>query len=176
MSRELLILRHAKSDWETDAPSDFQRPLAKRGRKDAPRMGKWLREQGITPDHVLSSPALRARQTVEHVCDELGLDRKTIEWDENVYLAELNTLLEVIANCPTSARRVLLVGHNPGLEDLLEYLCRDATSLPSDGKVLPTATVARVELPDKWKRLVPGSGKLVSLTRPRELKASGKRT
>ena len=64
MPRELLILRHAKSAWDTNAPSDFERPLAKRGRRAAPRVGRWLEEQGLIPDHVVSSPAERAKQTV----------------------------------------------------------------------------------------------------------------
>ena len=74
MSRELLVLRHAKSAWDTNAPSDFERPLAKRGRRAAPRVGRWLEEQGLIPDHVVSSPAERAKQTVIAVCQALGID------------------------------------------------------------------------------------------------------
>lgn len=170
MPRELLILRHAKSAWDTGAASDFERPLAPRGRKAAPRVGRWLAGQGLVPDYVVSSPAERARQTVEAVCTELGLGTENIRWDRRIYGGWTRTLIDVLRGSPASAGRVLIAGHNPGLEDLLESLCSERIESPPDGKLMPTAAVAllRVDLP--WADLQPGCAALLSLIRPRQLK------
>lgn len=171
MPRELLILRHAKSAWDTDAPSDFERPLATRGRKAAPRVGRWLGEQGLAPDHVVSSPAERARQTVIAVCQELGIETERIHWDRRIYGGWTRTLIEVLRESPAEARRVLIAGHNPGLEDLLQALCAEPVRRPPDGKLMPTAAVARLEIGVPWAELEPSSGRLLSLTRARSLEA-----
>ena len=168
-NRELLILRHAKSAWDTPAASDFDRPLNGRGKRDAPRIGHWMADQGLVPDHVVASPARRARATARRVCRELGLDPDAIDWQQRAYLANLPTLLGLLAECPAAAGRVLLVGHNPGLEELLEYLAGDDLGEPPGGKRLPTATVARLALPADWDRLEAGCGRLLSWTRPRDL-------
>lgn len=170
MTRELLILRHAKSDWDTGVPSDFERPLAKRGRKDAPRVGEWLYREGLIPTVVVSSPAQRARETAIKVCKYLEVPKKAILWDREVYHADLPALLAVLARLPTEAGAVLLVGHNPGLEELLRHLAGADLDEPADGKLLPTATVARLEMPRDWSALQPGCGGLVSIVRPKQLK------
>ncbi|MCG6940781.1 MAG: histidine phosphatase family protein [Thiohalocapsa sp.] len=170
MPRELLILRHAKSDWDTNAASDFERPLAKRGRKDAPRVGEWLYREGLIPRVIVSSPAQRARETTLKVCKCLDLPRKDIVWDEAVYDADLSTLLAVLARMPSDAELVLLVGHNPGLEELLRHLAGSDVEEPTDGKLLPTATVARLEMPNDWSELAGGCAGLVALVRPKQLK------
>jgi phosphohistidine phosphatase len=170
MSRELLILRHAKSNWDSDAKSDFARPLAKRGKKDAPRVGAWLYREGLVPDLVVSSPAERARQTAVAVCKGLDYKRKEVVWDEAVYEATLADLLEVLARLPGDAKTVLLVGHNPGLEHLLGHLVGDDLDLPGDGNLLPTAALARLDMPDDWSDLTPGCAQLVNLTRPKALR------
>lgn len=167
-ARELLVLRHAKSDWGESA-SDFDRPLAKRGRKDAPRVGRWLREEGLAPDLVLSSPAKRARETAERVVEALGSDAGEVRWEPRLYDADLGRILRVLAEKSVAGRRVLLVGHNPGLEDLVLHLGGDAVAIPGDGKVLPTAAVARFRMPPDWGRLPPGSGELLALVRPAEM-------
>lgn len=154
-ARRLLIMRHAKSDWGTPGQPDFDRPLAKRGQRDAPRMGEWLLAQGLVPDLCLSSPARRAEETARKVCKVLGLDKQAIRWEERIYDATLRDLLAVLADAPGDRRLVLLVGHNPGLEDLLGYLVRD----PGD-KSLPTAAVACVRLKPDWRTLPAGSGHL----------------
>jgi phosphohistidine phosphatase len=169
MSRQLLILRHAKSSWDSDAPTDFERPLSKRGQHDAPRMGAWLRQQGCIPDYVVSSPAKRAKQTVRRVCEALAIETDQTHWEPRIYEASPGTLLHVLADCPDKAETVLLVGHNPGLESLVEYLCGDRTPAPTDGKLLPTATVARLAMPDDWGQLETGCAHLISITRPRSL-------
>jgi len=169
MSRELLLLRHAKSDWDSGTSTDFDRPLAKRGKNDAPKVGAWLYREGLVPDHVVSSPAERARQTATKVCKRLDFKKKRIVWDAAIYEARLPELLEVLSRVPPEAATVLLIGHNPGLEELLRHLVADDYEPPGDGKLLPTAAVARLEMPDDWGLLDPGSAQLLSLTRPRAL-------
>jgi phosphohistidine phosphatase len=168
MPRELLLLRHAKSAWGTDAPTDFERPLAGRGQRDAPRMGAWLREQELLPDHVVSSPARRATQTVQLALEEMGLDAGAVVFTDDVYDATVSDLLNVLADCPAESRRVLLVGHNPACEDLVEHLA-GRVDAPPHGKPFPTAALAHLAMPDDWSRLPRGCAELVSLTRPRTL-------
>lgn len=169
MPRELLILRHAKSDWGSGPASDFERPLSRRGKSDAPRVGAWLYREGLVPDHVVSSPAERARQTAVKVCKGMELSKKRILWEPSIYEADLSALLAVLRGCPSDARTVLLVGHNPGLETLLRYLVGDDLELAQDGKLLPTASLARVEMPDDWSELEGGCAQMVSITRPKGL-------
>ena len=121
------------------------------------------------PDHVVSSPAKRASQTAIKVCKRLDFKKSRIFWEERLYEAGVPELLGVLANCPGQAATVLLIGHNPGLEDLVRHLAGDDLPLPEDGKLMPTATVARFEMPDDWSRLDAGSAHLLSMTRPRSL-------
>ena len=169
MKRELLILRHAKSAWDTGAARDIDRPLASRGEKAAPRVGRWLMKQELIPDYVVSSPAERARQTVLAVCREVGFDPDRIQWDERVYGAWTRTLIYVLRETPDDTRRVLIAGHNPGLEDLVRTLSADPVSTPENGKLMPTAALARFEISDSWADLGPGSGQLLSITRANSL-------
>ena len=168
MSRELIIMRHAKSDWNHTALSDFERPLNKRGQASAPKIGYWLRQQGLLPDHVVSSPAIRAKQTANLVCAELGFSRAEIRWDGRIYDAALADLLAVLTDCPNTALRVLLIGHNPGLEYLLMHL-HSNPKIPHSDKLMPTAAVGHMQLPDDWHQLDPACGQLLTLQHPREL-------
>lgn len=170
MPRELLLLRHAKSDWESGALNDFDRPLAKRGHQDAPRVGEWLSQEGLVPDLVVSSPAARARETALQVCKAMQVKEKKIVWDGEIYESGVSSLLAVLGRCPEKSRAVLLIGHNPGLEDLLRYLLGEDVETPADGKLLPTATVARLEMPKDWEQLTAGCAKLLELRRPRREK------
>ncbi|MGB5733110.1 MAG: histidine phosphatase family protein [Thiohalocapsa sp.] len=170
MSRELLLLRHAKSDWDSGAADDFDRPLAKRGRKDAPLVGAWLYREGMIPDHFVSSPAARARETALLVCKSLDLKKKRIVWDQGVYESDLAGLLEVLARVPPGSGTVLLVGHNPGLETLVRFLTGNDVDEPSDGKLMPTAALARLEMPDDWSHLEAGCATAMGIVRPKQLK------
>ena len=170
MSRELLILRHAKSDWTDKALSDFERPLTKRGKRDAPLVGAWLYREGLVPSCVLSSPAARARETTLKVCKSLDFKKKHITWDAGLYDAGLDALLAALARCPEDAPTVLLVAHNPGLEDLLKHLVGTDDPDPEEDKLLPTAALARLEMPDDWSRLDPGCAVLLAMVRPKGLK------
>lgn len=169
MSRELLIMRHAKSDWDSSARHDFDRPLAKRGKRDAPRVGAWLYREGLVPNLILSSPAERARATVLRVCKRLDMNKQNIRWDQRIYEAETATLLDILGECPPESTTVLMVGHNPGLESLLGYLSDNDFDLPADGKLLTTAAIARLEMPTDWTCLARGCASLISLTRPKDL-------
>ena len=169
MPRELLVLRHAKSDWDSKSASDFDRPLNRRGKHDAPKVGSWLYREGLIPDHVVASPAERARQTALKVCKGLEIAKGRIVWDPEIYEATLTELLNVLARCPAQARTVLLIGHNPGLETLIRHLCGDDLELPEDGKLMPTAALARLEMPLSWETLERGCAQLLGVTRPRGL-------
>jgi phosphohistidine phosphatase len=167
--RHLLIMRHAKSDWDTGAKSDFDRPLSKRGKRDAPRMGQWLLENKLIPDWILSSPALRAKETALHVCKALGIKTDAIHWQPAIYEAELKSLLGVLAQCPKDKQLTLLIGHNPGLENLLDYLTEGTTAFPANKKRIPTAAIAYLALPSDWDTFDRGRGKLKAITYPKAL-------
>lgn len=168
MTRELLILRHGKSDWSADT-DDFHRPLKDRGKRGAQRIGVWLAQQDLRPDYIVSSSAERAMVTAEKTCKVMGLGTQQIHSDRAVYEAGLQNLLQVLAACPETAQRVLLVGHNPGLEQLLEYLVAEQVPDTADGKLLPTATLARLEMPADWQQLESGCAVLKSIIRPASL-------
>lgn len=168
MSRQLLVLRHGKSDWNIDA-SDFERPLKNRGKRDAQRMGAWLQQQGLIPDFIISSPAKRAKNTAEKLAKAMGLTAKHVHFDERIYAAELTDLKNVLNDCPESSARVLLIGHNPSLENLIENLHNGKLQRPEDGKLLPTATLAILSMPDHWGLLHKGCATVESITRPATL-------
>lgn len=166
--RTLLVLRHGKSDWGT-GEDDFDRPLVSRGRQGSRKMGAWIKLRKLRPDAVVSSPAMRARETTEAACAAMGLPAKKIRWDERIYAAPTEFLLAALADCPKGARRVMLVGHNPGLEQLVEFLCEGEVDIPDDGKLLPTSALAHLEVLADWGDLVRGCAKLVSVTRPAQV-------
>lgn len=166
--RELIILRHAKSAWDTDAPDDFDRPLALRGLRASKRMGRYIAETGLVPDAVVCSTATRAVQTVLGVAQAARFTLRTVRFEGAIYEAGLSTLLDVLGDCDPGAHRTMIVGHNPGLEYLLDHVA-GGVPIPGDGKLLPTAALARVDLPGDWRRLERGQGKLIGLTRVRDL-------
>ncbi|MEO5332434.1 MAG: histidine phosphatase family protein [Magnetococcus sp. YQC-5] len=170
MARQLIIMRHAKSAWDTDANSDFERPLAKRGLQDAPRMGQWLLDNDLIPDFILSSPAQRAKQTILAVCKVLDIKKKAVHWDGRIYGAGTEELLEVLTEIPKQTKTAMIVGHNPGLEMLVSYLVQKKmeTSGEEEG-MIKTATVAHLRMSDDWSHLAPGCATLVTLISPREL-------
>ena len=168
MSRTLVLLRHGKSDWST-GEEDYDRPLKKRGRNASTLVGKWLKTHDQVPDFVVASSAKRAMQTAEIACEAMGLQNKNKKSRKHIYLATPEDLLYVLEDCPEQAQRVMLVGHNPGLEELLYYLLNGRLTIPEDGKIMPTATVAILHMPDSWSKLECGSAELEFLVRPREL-------
>ena len=161
--RTLLLLRHAKSSWSEAGRSDHDRSLTERGKQDAPRMGQLLKDQGLVPDLIVSSTAKRARKTAEKVARTCGYSGE-IRQTEALYLAPVAQYLELLRQLPDQHQRVLLVGHNPGLEDLLE-------TLTGRCERLSTATLAQITFEAASWRELGGttSGQLVNLWRPKEL-------
>ena len=164
-----MLLRHGKSDWLAGATKDFNRPLAKRGEKASRRIGKWLLENGLFPEHIISSPASRAYKTAQNVCTVAGMPTAILSADERLYLADVESLLEVIHQCPPDACSLMIIGHNPGLEDLLDYLCTDPAPEYANGKLMPTAALALLQFNGPWNELDAGSARLQMLIRPRQL-------
>ena len=156
MAHTLVVIRHAKSDWDVDA-ADRDRPLAKRGRRQAPPTGRWLAAQDLALDLAVVSPAARARQTWELVAAEL--DRPpTTRVEEAAYTFDGDELLEVVRALPESAGAVVLVGHNPAVEEFVE-------TLTGEYAALPTSAVAIVEVAS-WAGVGPGTGRLLANLRP----------
>jgi len=168
MESELLLLRHGKSDWGKDV-EDFDRPLKDRGKRAAQRVGSWLLEQGLIPDQIISSPAERAVTTAEKCAKAMGRSASGIQRDQRIYESGVAQLCQVLQGLPADNRRVMLVGHNPSLEQLLRHLLREPPPVPDDGKLLPTATLARLKLDRCWAELAGGCASLQSLIRPSEL-------
>lgn len=168
MQRELLILRHGKSDWSVDV-DDFQRPIMDRGKRGAQRMGVWLAQQHLIPDYIVSSPAERAITTAEKCAKVMGLSSRDIHQDSDIYEATLSDLLYSLKQVPETAKRVLIVGHNPGLEFLLLFLAKNQIEIADDGKLLPTATLAHLKMPDDWHTLEHDCGDLQQIVRPKSL-------
>jgi phosphohistidine phosphatase len=162
-------MRHAKSDWHSAAGSDFGRPLNQRGSKDAAHMGQWLHKHKVTPGIIFSSPAERAKQTALAVVDVLKLNPDQVQFNKDLYLADRTTLLRILQSVPDTADSVLLVAHNPGLDDLVEWLAPEPPSLSKSGKLMTTAAIAVFETPGAWSKLRRGTAALRQLLRPKEL-------
>jgi phosphohistidine phosphatase len=183
-TRRLILLRHAKSDWP-DVP-DRDRPLAKRGRRDAPRIGRWLHEHGYQPDVVMVSAAARTRQTWDLVAPELG-GSPAVHFEPRAYAASALSLLYLAQELPARYRTALLIAHNPGLSELAASLAAppesDSAAAPAPAAKdpaakdngprpaisLPTAAVAVFEFRGDWPSLTPGHARLISLTTPADL-------
>jgi phosphohistidine phosphatase len=161
--RELFVLRHAKSSHEDPGLDDHDRPLDSRGFRDAPRIGELLREEGTLPDRIVSSTALRARTTAQLVGRAAGA-REEPFLDPRLYGAGPAECLAILREQPDRLRTVMIVGHNPTFEQLVELLTGAAERFP-------TAALAQIRLPiDRWADLTPGvRGELVALRRPKEL-------
>lgn len=162
-------MRHAKSDWNSEAHSDFDRPLNKRGLKEAAKMGAWLKKQKIVPDRIVSSPATRAKETLFTVCEKAGLNTSAIIWDKRIYDAGLDELLEVIDDHAGKAGCMLLIGHNPGLDDLVNYLVKAGPLYNEAGKLMTTAAIAVLDFGDTGINGKRQSAKLLQLVRPKEI-------
>ena len=119
--KTLLLMRHAKSSWDNARLSDYERPLNERGRRDAPRMGELLRREGLTPDLIVASSAKRAATTAELVALELSLD-SDIRYTEQLYLAEPDAYITLARQLDDGIETLLMVGHNPGIQELVERL------------------------------------------------------
>ena len=161
--RTLLLLRHAKSSWDDKSLRDFDRPLNKRGLKAAPMVGEIIRKRKLRPELVLSSPAERAKETTRLVCDAAGLIA-VVSYEDGIYEASARRLLEIVAQIEDSVNTAMLVGHNPGLEEL-------SAILTGEPHRMTTAALACIELSiERWSEVTSGTGKLQWLVKPKELK------
>jgi phosphohistidine phosphatase len=163
----LVLLRHAKSDWPPDV-ADRDRPLAKRGRDDAPLVGRWLGESGFVPDAVVCSTALRARETWNLAAAGLLTASPgaspVVRYEPRVYEASVLSLLMLVREFQPDWQTVLIVGHNPGLADLTVGLTKPPPDPPS---AFPTAAVAVLGLPGDWSDAAPGESSLLCFRTPR---------
>jgi len=166
------LFRHAKSDWHDPRARDFDRPLNERGKKGAAVMGRHIRDHGAAWDRIIASPAIRCAETIEIACEAAGRP-VAVNWDRRIYLASSATLIDLLRETEGDPRSILMVGHNPGLEDLIFDLVPDDGSSPLRDVVevkFPTAAFAVLELNiDRWADLTDKCGKLVHLTRPRDI-------
>ncbi len=172
LMKTLGLFRHAKSDWQDPRARDFDRPLNARGREGAAVMGRHVRDHGVRWDRMISSPAIRCAETIEIACQAAGRP-VAVQWDRRIYLASSATLLDLLRAQDDSGKAVLMVGHNPGLEDLIFDLVPDDGTSPLRDVVevkFPTASFAVLELDTaKWADLKERCGRLTHLTRPRDL-------
>ncbi len=157
--RQLWLLRHAKAKpFQT---TDYDRPLAQKGIDQISRISLVMAALR-SPDIIISSPALRAKQTTELLCQQLDLNSNQIQWDERIYDAPTSRLINILEQV-IDCNLALLIGHNPGLEGLLAYLTKGlvpANSDFSDNGIIPTATLVQINMPDTWKTLDPGCATL----------------
>lgn len=143
--KNLTIVRHAKSSWDYPGLSDRDRPLNKRGERDAPIMGQRIADAGVRPSLIISSPAARAWETAKIVADALNYPREFLQREDDLYHASVNDILDVIADQDNGFNNLMLVGHNPGLTDFVNFLSPRLTSN------LPTAGVVSVKIDrDHW--------------------------
>jgi phosphohistidine phosphatase len=170
--KTLTLLRHAKSAWDDPVLRDFDRPLNKKGRKAARLVGREMRAQGLVFDAVLASPAIRVVETLADLAEGYG---RPIEprYDPRLYLASAVTLLRIVREADEDAARLLVVGHNPGLEALALQLTGGGAQdgLRAELRLkYPTATVAEIALPAaRWSEVAAGAGRLERFIRPRDL-------
>ena len=170
--KTLALFRHAKSDWSDPRLEDFDRPLAPRGIKAAPRMAKEMKKLGLAPDLVLCSEAVRTRQTWDLAAPEIGATPRLVV-QRRLYLAAPGELLEAVREVGPEAETLMLIGHNPGMENLAAVLAgpeSDPTAFRRLAKKFPTAALAILTFEiATWRDAGPGTGTLTHFIQPRDL-------
>lgn len=169
--KTVTLLRHAKSSWDDAVSRDFDRPLNGRGHRAARTVGREMRALGLAFDHVLASPAERVVETIAGVAEGYGRTLAPL-FDKRIYLAAPTTLMDLIQQTPAEAARLLLIGHNPGLEGLALMLTEgDDTPLRDElAMKYPTATLAEISFAvNHWEEVDEGGGTLARFIRPRDL-------
>jgi phosphohistidine phosphatase len=161
--KRLYIIRHAKSSWDDPLLDDFSRPLNDRGKKDAPNMGKRLKEKRISPDLMLSSPARRALATCKRIAEVIGYAQDKIKTERNLYHASENQMLEVVQSLKDKHETVMIFGHNPGLTIFVNELGKQSFDN------VPTCGIAAYEFAvDNWKEVEFGKGRLLFYDYPKK--------
>lgn len=170
--KTIYLARHAKSSWNSGATNDFDRPLSNRGEADAQRIGEEMHRLGWIPQKVISSPAIRAKQSCKILCEQLQYPIDHIEWNSEIYAAYMVTLMHILTSLNEEIDSIMLVGHNPSMEDLLVHLCGYAEThdvKQSNGKLMTTVNVAKINADVSWMNLVMHEAELVRLLRPKEI-------
>jgi phosphohistidine phosphatase len=171
MHTTLYLLRHAKSSWDDPKLSDHERPLAPRGRRAAKRIADHLSRERIEPELVLCSSAVRTRQTLELIRPAFG-SATNVTFEDALYAASADELLERVRRLPAEVVSAMLIGHNPGLQQLGLELASSGTDLQRLETKFPTAALATLAVADTtWSRLVPGDAVLTAYVVPKELRA-----
>ena len=165
---ELMLMRHAKSDWNI-LTADIDRPLSQRGRRDAARMGLYLKQHKLVPDRMVISAAQRARETADLLLNHLSVADKNRIIDKELYLADSGTLCDIIELYALDNKRLLLLAHNPGMDELVSYLASEPPPLSAGGKLMTTCAVACFQMDSLATLNKPGRGKLKQLIRPKEI-------
>lgn len=166
---QLIIMRHAKSDWSEAGRSDFDRPLTNRGIKAAKQMGKWLKHKQFRLDRILCSPALRAKQTCHRVVNELSLPETEVYLEPTIYDASCNDLIALVKQYSKGIHTLLIIGHNPGLDQLLCNLSQYPPPVDYSGKLLTTAALAVLDYGNSAISVNAHKAQLRYLIRPKEL-------
>lgn len=167
--KRLYLLRHAKSSWDEPRLADRDRPLAPRGRRASKAMAGHLREEGIAPALVLCSPSVRTRETL----DRIGLEeRSEARIEDHLYDASPGDLLEVVHRVADEVGSVMLIAHNPGIQDLAIQLAGPGPGIDRVRKKFPTAALATLEHDGTWAELAPGTAELIAFVKPKELSGS----
>ncbi|MFW2554312.1 SixA phosphatase family protein [Aliarcobacter butzleri] len=160
--KKLILIRHAKSDWSNSFLDDYLRPLNKRGEKNAPLMANLLKEKNIRPDLIISSPSLRTKQTLEYFIKKLNYNDE-VKLEESIYEAPYENLLKVIKDIPNIYKTVFLIGHNPGLCDLINFL------LDKHFENIPTCGIVEIDFNAKsWQDISKENSNLVSFEYPKK--------
>ncbi|ARS38957.1 histidine phosphatase family protein [Sphingobacteriaceae bacterium GW460-11-11-14-LB5] len=160
MAKQLLLVRHGKSDWGNIDLSDFDRPLNKRGKENAPEMAERLVNRGFKIDLIVSSPAKRAKSTAKYFAEAYNIDQ--IQFEESIYEANTTALLQVVNALDDAAEKVVLFGHNPGFTDFANELC------DADIYNIPTAGMVLISFPfDSWQMVSKGTGEMVFFDYPK---------
>jgi phosphohistidine phosphatase len=166
--RNLFLLRHAKSSWDDPGLADHDRPLAPRGKRATKVIAEHIGDQGIAPHLVLCSSSARTRETLERIAPALGDDVR-VEFERELYAASANALLERLRTVEDEVDSVMLIGHNPGIEQLAFSLAGDGEKLAEMRRKFPTAALATLEFEGRWSDLEPGRAALVDFVKPKEL-------
>jgi len=169
MSFYLYLMRHAKSDWSGPGTSDYDRPINRRGQRNAERVGAWMAENNFLPEKIVSSPAVRARQTIEIVSKQLGHTQVKIDFDQDLYLASIDTLIESVQLYKNDVNSLMLVAHNPGLDYLVNDILSRSINTNSGHIVMTTANLAIIEYKDSHFDLEKDKGNLIEFIQPKKL-------
>ncbi len=161
--KTLYIMRHAKSSWDDESLSDFDRPLNKRGQHAAPLMGKFLNTKSVMPNLIMSSPANRAKMTAQIVADTIGYNSKNIKYEDKIYEANVFDLQGMVLGINKEIDTVMIIGHNPSLTSLINWL----GDFYLDN--LPTAGIFGLRFNSKWSQIQPKSAKVIFFETPKRI-------